>query len=93
MYHYFAMINMMILTEFGHSLEIVNVHLEFLVTVYFVQKSLFVTSLQAPPPLRKKNLKRHKQTNIHYKILHINMMLLIIFQKLILQMHDYEGLV
>lgn len=59
MYHYFAMINMMILTEFGHSLEIVNVHLEFLVTVYFVQKSLFVT----PPP--KKKLKRHKQTNIH----------------------------
>lgn len=27
------------ITEFGHSLEIVNVQLEFLVTVYFVQKA------------------------------------------------------
>lgn len=60
--------------------------------------SLFCTkkplrNLITSPPPEKKRLKRHKQTNIHYKILHINMMLLIIFQKLILQMHDYEGLV
>lgn len=65
------MINMMILTEFGHSLEIVNVHLEFLVTVYFVQKSLFVTSLQAPPPPKKKFKKtqtnKHSLQNITYQ--------------------------
>lgn len=54
MYHYFAMINMMILTEFGHSLEIVNVHLEFLVTVYFCTKKPLRNLITSPPPPSEK---------------------------------------
>lgn len=61
------MINMMILTEFGHSLEIVNAACAFGVSSYslFCTKKPLRNLITSPPPPSEKKLKRHKQTNKH----------------------------